>query len=109
MSLNRYAKATDANQAAIVATYRQVPGVTVEIIGQPVDLLVGCLTPCGSCGHWERRNYLVEAKRAPGPRGGTKDRELTPGQERFFARWRGQVTKVTTPLEALEAIGKGGR
>jgi hypothetical protein len=78
---------SDANQAAIVDALRAV-GATVDVIGEPVDLL------CGYRG----KNYLMEVKPSEKSR-------LQPSQVEFFQRWRGAVVKVTSVGEALAAIG----
>ncbi len=49
----KYAKQVDDNQKQIVRELRQIPGVSVYVIGQPVDLLVG----------YRAKNYLIEIKR----------------------------------------------
>ena len=87
MRRRRIIHASDTNQKAIVAALRAV-GATVDIIGEPVDLLVG----------YRSRNYLLEVKRHP-------KAPLQPSQEQFFAEWRGTVTRVNSVSEALAAIG----
>lgn len=47
------------------------------------------------------RTYLLEVK-APRPKGHAP---LTPPQEAWHASWRGHVAIVTTPEEALLAVG----
>lgn len=86
----RRAARVDANQAAIVAALR-AHGCTVEVIGKPVDLLVG----------WRGENLLMECKdgaKTPG------NRPLTQAQLRFIPSWRGRVFVVLTPAEALAAL-----
>jgi hypothetical protein len=78
---------SDPNQAEIVKALRAV-GATVDIIGEPLDLLVG----------YRGKNYLLEVKK-------DEKAALQPSQEEFFATWRGQRAKVTTIHEALAAIG----
>lgn len=63
----------DLNQAEIVAELRQIPGLTVEIMGRPVDLLIG----------YRGRTYLVDVKNREG-----RDR-LTPAQKEFIDGWTG--------------------
>lgn len=91
----RRAAKTDSTQAAIVEALRRV-GAFVWVIGLPVDLL------CGFRGE----TYLVECKsdleRVKKPRKGP----LTALQREFMQNWSGgKVCVVSSPLEALEAIG----
>lgn len=111
MSRKHVSTQRDANEPAIVAALEQIPGVTVERLDRPADLLAGCLTPCVKCGHWERRTFLLEVKEPIGPRGGASGHSRGPSdpQRRFIARWRGHFATVRTPQEALEAVGKGAR
>lgn len=76
----------DANAAAIIQAWRQA-GASVEVIGRPVDCVVGR----------QGRNYLVEIK---GPQG-----RLRPSQQTFVARWRGQVAVVRSVQEAIALLG----
>jgi len=78
---------SDSNQAEIVQALRDV-GATVDIIGEPVDLLVG----------FRGRNFLLEVKP-------DEKAKLRPSQQEFFAAWRGEVKRVNSRAEALEAIG----
>ena len=80
---------SDANQQPIVDALRKV-GVSVEVIGRPVDLLI-----------FSRKNglMLMEVKN---PHKG----KLTKDQEDFIARWPGQIHIVETVDEALQiAVG----
>ena len=91
----RRAAKVDANQPAIVEALRQV-GATVEPIhtlgrGVP-DLLVG----------FRGANYVLEAKDGSQP---PSRRCLTPDEEKWHAKWRGQKAVVNSVDEALEAIG----
>ena len=86
MSLNRYDKAKDANQKAIVAGLRQC-GITVEILDRPCDLLCG----------WRGVNTLLEVK-------ADEKLMLTESQQKFFINWRGQFNVVTTLEQAVEII-----
>lgn len=95
MSLNRYAKARDANERAIVLALIRA-GATVCRLDEPCDLLVG----------YAGRTHLVEVKRPPGPRGGTSDRELTEKQQMFWNAWKGSPVHIVTDVrEALRVIG----
>lgn len=86
----RRAARTDANQEAIVAALRAA-GASVEVIGKPVDLLVG----------WRGQNWLVECKdgsKTPG------NRPLTKAQKDFIPNWRGQVNVILSPADAVALI-----
>jgi Holliday junction resolvase len=91
---------TDSTQAAIIAALRAA-GATVEMIqsatGRPgiPDLL------CGRRGV----TYLLEVKTIEGKRK-PKAARCSPEQIKWHAAWGGRpVTVVTTPEEALRAIG----
>ncbi len=87
MRRRRIIHRSDANQPEIVQALRDV-GATVDIIGEPVDLLVG----------WKGRNYLLEVKP-------DEKADLRPSQVEFFRDWRGTVVRVNSVPEALAAIG----
>lgn len=87
MRRRRIIHRSDPNQAEIVRALRDV-GATVDVIGEPVDLLVG----------WNGRNLLLEVKR-------DAKAQLQPSQEAFFREWRGVVVRVNSVSEALAAIG----
>lgn len=78
---------TDGNQAAIVKFARAV-GATVDIIGEPVDLLVG----------WKGRNLLWEVKP-------DKKAKLRDSQTEFFATWRGAVERINSVDDAARSLG----
>jgi len=90
----RRAARVDANQAAIVEALRAA-GYSVQslaAVGEGVpDLLVG------ACGV----NVLLEVKDGSKP---PSERKLTPDQERWHTAWRGRVSVVKTPEEALLAV-----
>lgn len=90
MSIYGVRHRSDSNQAQIVDALRRV-GCTVELIGRPVDLLVGK----------DRRNYLLEVK---GPRG-----TLQASQQAFCGMWKGQVAVVRSIHEALQVVGVEAR
>lgn len=77
----------DSNQAEIVKFARAV-GATVDVIGEPVDLLVG----------WKGRNLLWEVKR-------DRKAKLRPSQEEFFATWRGSVERIDSIADAARSLG----
>ncbi len=87
----KYAKRVDDNQKQIVRELRQIPGVSVYVIGQPVDLLVG----------YRAKNYLVEIKTEE-----KRDRPsaVTPAQKEFLGSWTGQVRIAASTEEILELI-----
>lgn len=92
----RRAAKVDANQADIVRELKRA-GADVRSLaavgeGFP-DLAVG----------FRQRTFLLEVKRPKdkGQRAGI----LTDDQKLFFAQWRGHAAVVSTPEEALRAIG----
>ena len=94
MTINRYSKRRDPNEAAIVAALRNA-GAYVHLLDLPLDLLVG----------YQGRTYLLEVKLPLGPRGGERT-EWKPSQREFLAAWPGGVAQVVrTPAEALDVIG----
>lgn len=91
----------DANQAEIVTVLRAA-GCTVEIISSPVgragipDLLVGR----------KGVNYLLEVKKVGKTGVPATDEDLSDAQLRWHLAWKGLTVRiVTTPEEALEAVG----
>lgn len=87
MNRRRIIHRSDANQPAIVKFARSV-GATVDIIGEPVDLLVG----------WKGRNLLWEVK----PDAKAK---LRPSQVEFFEKWRGSVQRINSVEDAARSLG----
>jgi hypothetical protein len=87
---------SDASQAAIVADLRKIPGVSVEIIGRPCDLLIGYNV---RGRHGGPRNFLIEWKE-PGGR-------LTQEQQDFEREWQGQFAICRSLKEVLEVLGIG--
>ncbi|MCR4339540.1 MAG: hypothetical protein NUW01_06600 [Gemmatimonadaceae bacterium] len=79
----------DTGSQAIVRDLRKA-GISVEVIGRPVDLLCG----------FQGKNYLVELKAE-----GARKRKDQPKQDEFLANWPGQVAKVKTLDEALRICG----
>ncbi len=82
----KYAKTVDLNQQEIVDALRKA-GISVEIIGEPLDLL---------CGH-NVTNVLLEVKR-PG------EKPRTDKQKRFFRDWKGQARIVESAEEAIRVV-----
>ena len=90
MSLNRYAKRRDENEAEIVAALETI-GCTVWRLDNPVDLLVGR----GAV------NILIEVK--DGAKSPSR-RRRTPLQRKFMESWKGQVCVVENPLQAISIV-----
>ena len=85
----RRAAKVDSTQAEIVKALQRC-GVSVEVIGKPVDLLICCRGVVS----------LMECK-TPAKDGG-RDR-LTQEQIEFIARWPAAVHIVRSPEEAIAA------
>ena len=83
----RRAARVDENQQAIVDALKRV-GVSVEIIGKPVDLLICC----------RGETALLEVKN---PDGGDR---LTKDQVEFIARWPGKIHIARSVEEALRLV-----
>lgn len=95
-AVKRYAKRRDDNEPPIVEALRKA-GATVQLLEQPADLLVG----------FRGRNTLLEVKN-PATRYGRGNDNAAGTQHKqraFRATWRGVVEVVTSPEEALRAIG----
>lgn len=87
--MRRYAARRDQNEPDIVEALEAI-GCDV-LKATDVDLIVGR----------HGVNYLIEVKR---PKRATESR-LRPIQKRLRDSWKGQYAIVSTPLEALKAIG----
>lgn len=87
MRRRRIVHQSDPNQKEIVAALRSA-GASVDIIGDPVDLVVG----------YRGKNFLMEVKRDAKAR-------MQPSQVAFMSEWRGQVVRVNSINEALAVIG----
>ncbi len=79
-------RTVDLNQKEIVDALRKA-GISVEIIGHPLDLLCG----------YNVTNVLLEIKR-PGEKPRTKK------QKDFFKNWKGQARIVETAEEAIHVV-----
>ena len=79
----------DANQDEIVEALKKI-GCTVEVIGRPVDLLVGI----------EALNFLFDVKNPETGHG------KTPAQRKFFERWKGQVRVIHSAEEACKVVAE---
>jgi hypothetical protein len=90
----RRAARVDSNHGEIVSTLRRL-GATVQdasrMGGGFPDLVVG----------FRGRTLLVEVKDSAKP---PSARQLTPDQERWHSRWRGQVCIVSSVDEALALL-----
>jgi hypothetical protein len=87
--------ASDGNQPDIVKALRAVGAsvATCQAVGKGFpDLVVG----------YAGQNFMLEIKDPAQPR---HRHELTPVQVKFHAEWQGQIVKVFTVKEALQAIG----
>lgn len=84
-----YARKVDDNQAEIVAALERI-GVSVWVIGQPVDLMVG----------YRGRTGALEVKRCAT----TSKRDLTPQQVEFFDTDRGFHRIVCSVDDAIRAV-----
>ena len=84
--MKRRVHRTDLNQPAIIKALRDI-GCSVDVIGEPVDLLVG----------YRAKNWLIECKR---PQRGVD----TPFQKKFFSEWKGQVRKCHSAEEAIKLV-----
>jgi len=88
----RYALRTDANQTAVISAL-EAAGATVDVIGKPLDLLVGI----------RGQFFLLEVKDGAKIKSAQKP---TKAQDRFFKRWYGYPwALVDGPDAALRAIG----
>ena len=79
---------TDANQPAIIRALKAI-GCSVDIIEEPVDLVVGL----------RKRTVMMEVKN---PANG--DWKLTPKQQKFFAEFNGEAYIVENEGQALKAM-----
>ena len=88
MGMPKYKKSRDANESEIVSVLRGIPGVRVERLDTPCDLLVG----------YKAHNILLEMKPSKENRKDQKD------QKQWRQDWPGQVQVVTTPEEAVHCV-----
>ena len=88
----RRAARVDENQQAIVDALKRV-GVSVEIIGKPVDLLICC----------RGVTALMEVKN-PGRTSADPESRMTRDQVEFIARWPGTIHVVRTAEEAVRLV-----
>ena len=94
MSLNRYAKARDANEPDIVDALSDIPGCKVERLDWPCDLVVG----------YRAHNIFLEVK-IPGKRYTRKDKAHSEErQKEWRVHWPGQIQVVTSVDEAIHCV-----
>lgn len=99
----------DANQGEIVKALRAHGCEVLSLApmgGGCPDLLVW--TPYARSGWRESvkgRIFLAEVKDGSKP---ASDRKLTPDQERFHAKWPGEIDIINNVAEALRAAGIEG-
>lgn len=87
----RYALRVDANQSQVISAL-EAAGATVDVIGKPVDLLVGI----------NGRIALFEVKDGGKVKSAQKH---TPAQIKFFARWAGfPICTVDGPDAAIRHL-----
>ena len=85
--MTRYALRVDANQTAVISALKAA-GADVKVIGQPLDLLVGC-------GTEKRRTMLMEVK-IPGGK-------HTKAQVKFLEEWEPYVGVTIATVDGPEA------
>ena len=88
----RRAARADKNQTAVIDALKRC-GVSVEVIGKPVDLLVCC----------RGETSLVEVKN-PDRTSNQPQSRWTKDQVDFIGRWPGKIHVVTSPEEAVAAV-----
>jgi hypothetical protein len=87
----RFALRVDANQSQVISAL-EAAGATVEVIGKPVDLLVG----------FRGRFFLMEVKDGGKKKSAQKKTAL---QERVFSKFEGcPISLVDGPEAALRAL-----
>jgi hypothetical protein len=79
-----------------MSRYLRAIGASVEIVGQPLDLLVG----------HRGVNIIVEVKQPPGPRGGTSKhgQKLNEKQAAFRDTWRGAPPLTVTLADCVAQV-----
>lgn len=104
----RRAANKDKNQAVVIDALKKV-GVAVEIIKQPLDLLIHARATCPHCKGVlpDGKTALMEIKN-PERTSEQPLSRLTEAQIKFIGRWPGPIHIVETAEEAIEAVlGKG--
>ncbi len=93
MNMPKYGASVDVNQKDIVDALKEI-GCQVEIIGRPVDLLVG----------YRKYNFLIEVKRP-----NVRPRKDQQAQRDFLKDWKGQVRQLSTVEEAISLVTRAYR
>jgi hypothetical protein len=92
----RYAWRIDSNQTQVISAL-EAAGAQVDVIGKPVDLLIGTINKNGS-----KVLALFEIKDGEKYK---SQQAKTPAQVKFFARWAGwPICLVDGPEAALRAL-----
>ena len=90
--MTRYALRVDANQSAVISAL-EAAGATVQVVGKPLDLLVGI----------RGQFILIEVKDGAKVKSAQKP---TIAQKKFFERFPGYPWAVVDgPEAALRAVG----
>lgn len=100
----RFAKARDANEKDIVKALIDA-GWSVERI-EPVGRNNGTPDLVIAKDGWE---IMAEVKRPAGPRGGTKDKRLTPKQETWHDEWKGPRPLILDSADNAENVARAER
>lgn len=92
MKWRRHDARVDDNQKQIVTELRKIPGISVERIGKPLDLLVG----------YYGRTFLIEIKNPDG-----KDRRgpSWESQKEWMNKWHGHSAVADSTGQVLAIIG----
>ena len=98
MGLLSHANTRDGNEAKLVSVARSI-GAT----WMPLNVKDG---PDGVLS-FRGKNFLVEVKLPPGPRGGTSHSKQSPGQKDAQLAWRGQWDVIHDQDELLELLTGG--
>lgn len=100
----RRAANNDKNQPRIIGALRKL-GITVEVIGKPLDLLINARFCCPHCSKEIAggRTTLMEVKN-PERTSADPESRLTKAQIEFIARWTGRIDIVRTEEDAIRAI-----
>lgn len=95
----RRAAKVDDNQPGIIKALNRV-GVSTEILGKPLDLIVNARFCCPHCSKEIEggRTALMEVKNPDGKN------EYTKAQVEFIARWPGKIHIARSVDEAIAAV-----
>ena len=95
MGLHSYANQRDGNEQEMLSVCRSIGATWL-----PLNVENG---PDGVIG-FRKKNFIVEFKLPPGPRGGTSHSRQSPGQKKAQCAWRGQWDVIRTVDELLELL-----